>query len=148
MLFLAQTPAIRHELAADPSRIGSAVNEVTRRFPVVASAREVKRDVVYEGVQLKAGDMVVAPTLLHGLDETENPDAFAFQIDRRSPRHSTFGKGSHTCPGATLARMELRVMIEEWLARIPDFHIAPDSNVAFAGGIVATVRPYELVWSS
>jgi cytochrome P450 len=148
MLFLGQNPGIRGELVADPSRIGNALNEVIRRFPVVASAREVKRDMCYEGAQLKAGDMVVAPTLLHGLDESENPDAFAFQIDRRAPRHSTFGKGSHTCPGATLARIELRILLEEWLGRIPDFRISPESEVTFSGGIVATVRPYELVWRS
>lgn len=147
MLFLAQNPEVRRALVERPAAIPNAIMELLRRFPLVASAREVKKDCRFEGVELKAGDMVVAPTILHGLDESENPDAMHFDLGRQGAKHSSFGKGSHTCPGAHLARMELRIMVEEWLARIPDFQIAPDSEISFGGGIVGTVKPYRLQWA-
>lgn len=146
MLFLAQHPDVRRELNEHPERISVAVMEFLRRFPLVASAREVKHDFTYHGVTLKQGDMVVAPTLLHGLDEAENPEAMQVDLRRQGAKHSSFGKGSHTCPGANLARLELKIMIEEWLRRIPDFQVKPGTSVSYGGGIVATVKPFTLCW--
>jgi camphor 5-monooxygenase len=148
MQFLARDADLRKLLASDPSRIGEAVMEFLRRFPLVASGREVRQDFEFEGASLKAGDMILAPTPLHGLDETINKDAFAFDINRTGRRHVTFGTGSHTCPGAHLARMETRIVLEEWLARIPDFDIAPGTELSFGGGVVGTVHPFDLVWKS
>ncbi len=146
MLFLAQHDELRRTLVADPSKIDDALLEFLRRFPLVASGREVKADCEFEGVQLKAGDMVLAPTILNALDDAVNHDPFAFELGRVARRHSTFGKGSHTCPGAHLARMEMRIVLQEWLARIPEFRVAADSPVSFGSGVVGTVNPYVLEW--
>ena len=75
MVFLAENPAFRHMLRNDPTRIPDAVMELLRRYPIVADAREVARDQEFEGVRLKKGDMILAPTVLHGLDgdEYESP---------------------------------------------------------------------------
>ncbi len=148
MLFLAQNDDIRRTLVADPAAIDDAMLEFLRRFPLVASAREVRADCDFEGVRLKAGDMVLAPTILNALDDAVNADPFAFQLKRPARRHATFGKGSHTCPGAHLARMEMRIVLQEWLARIPEFRVAANSSVSFGGGVVGTVHPYILEWDA
>lgn len=145
-LFLAQHPTHRRELVENPALIPDAVNELLRRFPVVSMAREVRSDIEYDGVTLKSGDMIVAPSPLSGTDDRENPQPLTVDFRRRSAVHATFGKGNHTCPGAHLARAELRIALEEWLKRIPDFDVAPHAQVAFRGGIVGTVTQLPLVW--
>ena len=72
----------------------------------------------------------------------------AIDIDRKRPQHSVFGKGTHTCPGAYIARIELKIMLREWLARIPDFRLAPGTTIEHASGIVSTVKPFDLVWDA
>jgi camphor 5-monooxygenase len=146
--YLAQDQDLRRKLVADPSLIDDAVLEFVRRFPLVSSAREVRSDIEWEGVQLKAGDMVMAPTLVVALDEAINANPFAFDLGRGAGRrHATFGKGSHTCPGAHLARMEMKIVLREWLARIPEFRLAPGSAVlSYSSGIVGTVNPFVLEW--
>ena len=146
MLFLAEHPAERAALAAQPSNIRIAINELARRFPLVVVGREVRADMNFEGAQLKQGEMVVAPTPLHGLDASENPNPLQVDFARPEARHSTFGAGSHTCPGAHLARTETRILLEEWLARIPDFRVAPGFRVQYTGGIVGSVNELRLVW--
>jgi len=146
MLFLARNPAACAQLAADPARIPVALNELARRFPLVTVGREVTHDFEFEGVTLKKGEMVVAPTPLHGLDERENPDPMTVDFARPNVAHSTFGSGSHTCPGAHLARTETRILIEEWLRRIPSFSLAPGAEITYTGGIVGSVDSVPLAW--
>lgn len=129
--YLAQNNDLRRRLVADPSLIEDALLEFFRRFPLGSSSREVRRDVEWEGVQLRAGDMVMAPTIVVALDDAMNADPLAFELGRPGRRHSTFGKGSHTCPGAHLARMEMKIVLREWLARIPEFRLAPGSELSF-----------------
>jgi cytochrome P450 len=146
MLFMARNPDARRTLARDPARIRIALNELARRFPLVTVGRELRHDMEFEGVSLKRGEMIVAPTILHGLDETENPAPLTVDFDRTEARHSTFGSGSHTCPGAHLARTEVRILLEEWLARIPDFDVEDDAAITYTGGIVGSVDSLPLVW--
>jgi cytochrome P450 len=148
MAHLAQDDDLRRLLATDPSRIDDAVWEFLRRFPLVSSAREVRADIDFEGVRLKAGDMVMAPTAAPALDPSIEGDPMTVDIDRKKPRHSAFGKGTHTCPGAYVARVELKIMLREWLARIPEFRLASDTTVEHANGIVGTVKPFVLEWEA
>jgi len=146
MLFLARNPGHRRELRAAPERIPAAVEELVRRFGIVSIARLVTRDLVFHGAPLRAGDMILLPTVLHGLDERENADPMSVDFARGNARHATFGQGAHHCVGAQLARTELRVTIEEWLARIPEFELAPGATIECQGGIVGCVRELPLVW--
>ena len=59
----------------------------------------------------------------YGLDEALFPDALKVDFDRPAQPHAAFGNGPHRCPGSFLARTEIRVFIEEWLRRIPDFSV-------------------------
>jgi cytochrome P450 len=148
MSYLAVDPDLRRALAEDPARIDDALLEFLRRFPVVSSSREVKIDLEFEGVHLKEGDMVMAPTIFVSMDDTANDNPLEFRLGRSARRHSTFGKGSHTCPGAHLARMEMKILLREWFARIPEFRLADGSELGFSNGIVGTVKPFTLVWDA
>ena len=147
MLFMAEHPEARAVLREHPEKLPIAINELARRFPLVTVGREVRDDFEFEGVMLRAGEMIMAPTILHGLDEQENPDPMTVDIARHDVKHSTFGSGSHTCPGAHLAKTETRILLEEWLHRIPEFTLAPGCDVTFTGGIVGSVDALPLVWS-
>jgi cytochrome P450 len=147
MLFLARNPAARRDLIADFDRLTSSLQELLRRFSIVTVAREITRDVEFAGAHLKRREMMVVPTLLHGLDARENPDPMTVNFKRVTVNHSIFGTGIHTCAGAHLAKTEIRIMLEEWLTRIPDFSVAKDSEIEYIGGIVASVKPFTLVWN-
>ncbi|MGH8597389.1 MAG: cytochrome P450 [Gammaproteobacteria bacterium] len=146
LLFLARNPGHRHELTADPGLIPAAVEEFLRRFPVVSLAREVRDDIEYDGVQLKKGEMVAIPTPLAGTDARLNAEPLNVDFRRPSAAHVTFGNGPHVCPGALLARTEIRITLEEWLARIPEFAVAPAAEIRFRGGLVGVVDALPLVW--
>lgn len=137
---------LRDRLAADPSLIPAAVNELLRRYPTVSIGREARTDLMFGGVAVKAGEMVIAPTVLAGLDERHDPATRQVDIDRRPPVHLTFGTGHHRCPGAHLARIELVISLEECLARMPGVRIAPGARLRYAGGIVGCLLSLPLVW--
>jgi len=145
--FFALNPAHRQQLIADPSLINNAVEELLRRYPIANLAREVTQDFEYHGISLKAGDMVVAPTALDGLDERRFEDPLTVNFNRDKPIHATFGGGVHRCMGSMLARTELRLFIEEWLKRIPEFEIKPGAEVKVAARSVATITSLPLVWN-
>lgn len=147
MLHLAKHPEIVADLRSDPLVLQRSVEEMFRRFPVIAEARMVSGDQEYRGVTLKHGDMILIPTALHGLDEDENVDAMKLDIHRKKIAHMTFGGGPHRCAGMHLARMEAIVTLQEWLKRIPEFRIAHGSHPTFRSGIIAAVDYVQLEWS-
>jgi cytochrome P450 len=145
--FLAEHPEHRRRLIDNPALISNAVEELIRRHGLVNTARLVVDDTEYKGVFMKKGDQVQLPNGLAGLDERRFDDPLTVNFDRERPiKHAAFGNGPHTCPGAILARRELKVFIEEWLPRIPDFSIAPGHKPEYAVGMVNTVTALPLVW--
>jgi cytochrome P450 len=145
--FLARHPAHRQELVQRPELIPAAVDELIRRHGLIATAREVAQDFEHKGIQFRTGDMVQVPNVLYALDEhvAERPLEVDFHREKPAP-HATFGNGPHRCPGANLARQELRVFLEEWLARIPEFTVRPGSTTVVETGLVSGIRSLELVW--
>jgi cytochrome P450 len=145
--FLATHPEHRRELVENPDLIPNANEELLRRFPIAILAREVKADVELFGVTMKAGEMVMVPTPMDGLDEDKFSDPLTVDFHRDRPgANSTFGGGVHRCVGSMLARTELRIFLEEWLKRIPDFAIKPGTNPKVSARTVATITQLELVW--
>jgi len=147
MLFLARNPGHRRQLVEKPKLIPAAVEEFLRRFPIVQNGRLVVSDYEFRGVAMKAGDVVIMPGVLHGLDDRIHADPLAVDFKRPRGTHSTFGNGAHHCPGAMLARAELRLTLEEWLARIPDFAVPDDDPPVMQGGIVGCVLRLPLCWA-
>lgn len=146
MHFLATHPDEQQQLRNDPALIHNAVEELLRRFAVVTIGREVTRDIDFHGAPLRAGDMIATPSPLAGIDDRETPDAMTVDFTRGPQRHLTFGRGHHLCPGRNLARAEIRITIERWLAMIPEFHVPPGESITFQGGIVGVLDSLPLRW--
>lgn len=147
MRFLAESPGHRRQLIDNPALISKAVNELIRRHGLTHTSRVVAQDTEMFGVAFKAGDRVLVPTSLGGMDERMFPDPLNVDFARpNAGAHAVFGNGPHRCPGANLARMELKVVLQEWLPRIPDFRIDPADEVLLASGLVNSVNHLPLVW--
>ena len=144
--WLAANPEARHELAANPARIPEAEEEFYRRFGIPQTARVIARDFLYKDVPFKKGEQILLPKVLHGLDERRYPDPLRVDFSRGRAPHAAFGDGVHRCPGSFLARQELRIFLEEWLARIPDFRIKPGAQPVTSSGMVNGVLSLPLVW--
>jgi cytochrome P450 len=146
MHFLARHPAHCKELVDDPSLIPGAADEFLRRFGMVTNAREVVEDYEFYGVRLAKGDIISAPTFIYGMDEREFEDPMSINFRRSAGEHTTFGHGRHRCPGSFLARAELRITLEEWLARIPEFRVDVDQPVHMHAGISGGLDQLHLRW--
>lgn len=144
--YLATDHGLRRKLANDPTLQDVAILEFLRRFPLVSNAREVRQETQFGGVTLKPRDMIMGSTILVAMSEKTNPDPLEFGLERAGRHHFIFGKGIHVCPGAPLARLELKIVLEEWLARIPEFRLADGESLSYASGIVSAVNPFELEW--
>ena len=144
--FLAGSPAHRAQLRARPQMVNNAVEEFLRRMAMVNLTREVTIETAIDGMTLKPGDLVVVPTALCNFPES-SPDAMAVDLERRRPVHATFGAGPHYCIGSMLARAEIRVFLEEWLVRIPDFAVAPNAAIEVKVGAAALIPRLPLVWT-
>ena len=121
---LAQHPDQRAELVADPNLIPHAFHEALRYdMPTQMLGRRVVRERQLHGHTLKPGQGILYLFAAANRDEREFPDPDRFDIHRRAPRILTFGAGTHMCMGAHMARMEGRIMLQELLARIPEYTI-------------------------
>ena len=145
--FLARSPAHRRELIEHPERIDSAVEELMRRFGISNLGRVVVEDTELRGVEIRAGDAVLLPFPLAGLDETVNEDPMTVDFQRKAPKHLQFSTGPHTCIGNRLAKREIRIFLEEWLTRIPDFELAPGHKPRMKTGVVNHIEELQLVWN-
>jgi len=118
---LIENPGERQKLIDNPALIPTAVEEIVRHVsPVLNFARTATQDTELRGRKIKQGEKILLmyPSANRDADVFEDPDAF--KVDRDPNPHVAFGIGNHFCLGANLARMEIRVVLEELLARIPD----------------------------
>ena len=124
---LALRPDQRRVLHDHPELLaGPAVEEFIRWVsPILNMRRTVTEDHELHGQQLHAGDEVLLMYAAANRDERAFEDPDTFDVARPVNHHVAFGFGTHFCLGASLARLELRVLFEEWLQRIPDWRMAP-----------------------
>jgi cytochrome P450 len=146
MSFLAQHPDHRQRLVDDPSVIPHAIEEMLRwETPVQAVVRITTEDTEVAGCPIPAHKVVTVMLGSANTDENAWPDHDTVDFDRTENRHIAFGGGAHRCLGSHLARMELRVALEEWHARIPEYAIRDDIELEYTQGLRA-VENLELVW--
>ena len=131
MRALLEDPEQRQLLLDDPSLIPAAVEESLRMFPAFAHfGRTATKDVELNGAQIKKGNKVVMWYVSSNRDEDRYEDVDRFDL-RRNPEHQAFGAGGrHFCLGTALARLELRILIEETLARYPRIELAGEPKHA------------------
>ena len=115
---------LRQQLVEDPSRISDAIEEVLRLYsPVWGIARTATRDAEVNGQPIAAGERVLMLFASADRDAEEFPNPDEFVLGRVPNRHLAFGIGKHRCLGSHLARLEIRVAIEEVLEHLPDYRV-------------------------
>ena len=144
---LASHPEDLKRLADDPELIPIAVEEFLRAYSPVTMARIATEDFTLGDSEVKAGDRVLLsfPAANRDPELFENPEEVI--IDRARNRHVAFGAGPHRCLGSNLARMEMVVAIEEFVAMIPEFALEDPEVVTWAGGQVRGPRYLPVTFS-
>jgi cytochrome P450 len=144
--YLAQHPEQRRLLVEQPALIPSAIEEMLRwESPVQGVVRITTRDTEVGGCPIAANKVVSVMLGSANVDERTwaSPDDIDFQ--REGNRHIAFGGGVHRCLGSHLARMELRVALEEWHAAIPEYSLVEGNVLLYSQGLRA-IDNLELVW--
>lgn len=137
---LAKHPELTAELASDPAKIPAAVEEFLRLFSPVLGARRVTSDTTVGDVSMSEGDRILLMFGAASRDGRTFPDPAEFKLDRpNAAKHLAFGDYIHKCLGIHIARVELRVMLEEWLRRIPEFEPQPGAKAVWSNGQVQGV---------
>ncbi len=125
LLALLEHPAERARLIADPKLIESGVEEMLRWVtPVTYFRRTATQDTELRGVKIKEGQKVVMYYASANRDEDVFPDGDRFDVGRTPNEHLAFGVGQHFCLGTSLARLEIKLVFEELLRRLPDIELA------------------------
>ena len=144
--YLAANPAQRAKMSGDAASLEAAIEEMLRwETPVTGVPRVVKEDVEVAGYKLEKGEMVMLLLGAANLDPAEFERADQVELDRSRNRHISFGGGPHRCLGSHLARMELRVGLEEWHRQIPDYTIREGEVPVYSPGI-RDIQYLPLVW--
>lgn len=131
--YLAEHSMHRTRLLREPALVPSAVEEFLRLMsPVQVLARVTTREIEMHGKQIPAGQAVALPYASANRDEAVFPNANECVLDRRPNRHLAFGTGPHTCLGSHLARLEIRIALEELLHKIPQWQITEGAKLEYA----------------
>jgi cytochrome P450 len=136
----------RRRLVAEPSLMTTAIEEFLRAYAPVTMAREVVKETTVGGCPFKEKGQVLLSFPAANRDPAEFADADKVLIDRAENRHAAFGLGRHRCLGSNLARLEMTVAVEEWMARFPEFSLADGARVTWSEGTVRGPRrlPFTL----
>jgi cytochrome P450 len=125
---LAQHPEDHQRLLDDPEVMTFALEEFLRAYAPVTMARLVAKDNDFHGCPMQKDDWVLLPFPAANRDPLKFEDPDTFLVDRQENRHAAFGLGIHRCLGSNLARLELKVAIEEFIKRFPRFELAGDTR--------------------
>ncbi|RDJ98234.1 cytochrome P450 [Paraburkholderia lacunae] len=126
--YLAEHPDVQQRLREQPSLLPKAIDEILRiRAPLIANRRISTRPVEIGGRKLPAGQRITLIWASANRDETVFGDPDEFRLDRDPASNLLYGSGIHECPGAPLARLELRIGMEELLARTTWIELVPGS---------------------
>jgi cytochrome P450 len=145
-VWLAQNPDRRREIIANPDNIAATVEELLRVFSVTFSGRTLTQDYEMRGVKMKKGDKVtsILPAANYDPAAFENPKEVNFKRPRKP--NLAFAGGVHSCMGAHLARLEVKICITEFLRRIPDFWLSEGTKIEYWPGGVVGPKVVPLRW--
>ncbi|HVB51281.1 MAG TPA: cytochrome P450 [Acidimicrobiales bacterium] len=141
---LANSPKDLERLVNEPDLMPVAIEEFLRFYAPVTMARLVKADMDYLGCPMKENDWILLGFPAANRDPVVFKDADQFIIDRAENRHVAFGLGIHRCIGSNLARLEMRVAIEEFIKRYPKFELENRNDVTWAQGQIRGPRNLPL----
>ncbi len=144
---LALNPALQDQLRANPALVADATEELLRRYTFTIPPRRVGKDMVFHGLQLKENERVMLFLPAADLDPKEYPNSEKFDLNRENKVHIAFNAGPHRCLGSHLARVELQIVYEQMLARLPQFRLDPAHQPTFHGGHVIGPDSLHLLWN-
>ena len=144
---LCEQPELQQRLKDDPRVVPAAVEELLRRHGLSNTVRLLRHDTERHGAFLKEGDLIMTANALSGTDDRAYPDPFRVDFDRGPVPYNSLGNGPHKCIGQHLARLELRLFLEEWEKRMPivRFDSSRPSPRSHAGGVIG-VDHLHLAW--
>jgi cytochrome P450 len=149
LLHLANDPQLQKQLRADRSLLPTAIEEFLRLYsPTIRLTRKAVADAELEGYRIAAGQRVGLSFAAAGRDPAAHEDPHSFRLDREHYRHATFGLGIHRCLGSNLARMMLRVAVEDVLDRLGDLRPADGFEPRFRPGGVRALFALELTYDA
>lgn len=145
-VWLAENPDRCQEIIDTPENINNVVEELLRVFSVTFSGRTLLKDVEIRGVKMKKGDRVtsVLPACNYDAEIFPNPEEVNFHRPRKPIL--AFAGGVHSCMGAHLARLEVKICIQEFLRRIPEFTLKPGTQIVYWPGGVVGPKSVPLAW--
>ena len=131
IVHLANNPQQRDEILDDPDTITAAVEEILRIEAAVIAGRRATKDVELGGVTISEGEQLIVLLCSANRDDTEFEEPDDLKIDRSPNRHLSFGAGPHRCIGSHLARIELKLAMEEIHKRLPDYSLVQEDPPIF-----------------
>ncbi|MGW4338455.1 cytochrome P450 [Rhodococcus koreensis] len=143
--FLADNPEHRRQIVEDEDVIDGAIEELLRYNSFVNDARTVTHDLEFAGVAMKKGDRVWLHSGAACRDPREFEDPLTVDFLRRPNRHLAFAAGPHRCAGSNLARLELKISLQEWHRRIPDYRVKEGAEIEMHCGGVGGLDTLPLV---
>jgi cytochrome P450 len=143
---LAMNPELQAQLRASPALIPEAAEELLRLYTFTVPPRIVAKDLEFEGATMKRGERAFLYLPAADLDPRAFENPAVFDLKRENKVHIAFGGGPHRCLGSHLARVELQVLYEELLARLPEFRLDPAHPVRYHGGHVVGPDTLHLLW--
>jgi cytochrome P450 len=146
--YLARDHGLQQRLRENPAEIQHAMEEMVRRHAIAPVARIVMKDEVWRGAELRKGDMALINYTAANIDDRVFAHGDQVDIGRERINHIAFGAGPHRCIGRHLARIEINVMLQEWLARVPMFSPDPILPDKTHGGHVVGVDTLPIVWAT
>lgn len=146
-LWMARNPDRVEEIIARPNDMDRIVEELLRRWSVTFSGRVVAQDIEMRGVRMKKGDRITCVLPACNFDPDVFPDPLKVDFDRPRKTILAFTVGVHSCMGAHLARLELKIALQEWLKRIPKFSVKPGGKIVYRPGGVVGPEHVPLVWT-
>jgi cytochrome P450 len=131
--YLAEHPELQDRLRAEPSLLPAAIDEILRiRGPLVTNRRVTTRPVEIGGRNIESGERLSVNWVAANRDVRVFDDPEAFSLDRDPSQNLLYGAGIHVCPGAPLARMELRLVMEKLLELTARIELDPDKPPVLA----------------
>ncbi len=144
---MALQPEIQTTIRDNPDCINGAVEEFLRTQPILNTGRRAAKDFEWHGLQIRKGDPFTAFNQAGNFDPAQFDNPRTFDPARKGNRHHTFVAGVHICLGAHLARRELRVLLERWFARIPDFKVKAGTDTSLYPTLLG-IRNLHIEWDA
>jgi cytochrome P450 len=145
-VWLAENPDRRQEIIDTPDNINNVVEELLRVFSVTFSGRTATQDIEIRGVKIKKGDKVTSILPTCNYDPDIFPDPTEVNFNRPRKPILAFAGGVHSCMGAHLARLEVKICLQEFLRRIPEFELKEKAKIEYWPGGVVGPKIVPLTW--